>query len=225
MNELALVNGSLSVRKKGGRVKNISRVRHFMEQRARIVASQQVLSQTQSPYPVGSQFNATTLVFSASFLTNSAQSWIQTCDQYRIREVEVFATLTVASRNGGVDRSIPVEVYFYEDTDATIANTTSWIRVSDRDNLGRVVLNSFCPTKKLISFKPTPTFDATNADPLSPSNLIPSKNAFLDALSLAQQYAGFRSFTCCPQTDATGQSYEYSVSYSCRYTVEARQPI
>lgn len=224
-NEVALVNGSLSVRKKAGRVKNISRVRHFMESRSRISQSTQVLSATQSLFPVGSQFSAGTFTFSADLLSANAQFWIQQHDQYRLREVEVFATLTAKSRQNAVDRSVPVEVYFYEDTDALSNTTTSWIRVSDRDNLGRVVLNALSPTKKLMTFKPTPSFNPTSVSSDSPSNVIPSKNAFVDALVLAQQYAGMRFFTACPQTDSSGQTYEYAVNFSVRYTVEARQPI
>jgi len=221
---VGLVNGSMAVAKQAAKVKQFIRKRHFLNKLSIVEDSAQVLSGSQSKYPVGSQFSAGTLLFSASSLSANAQAWIQTHDKFRISQVEIFATLVSRSKTGGVDRTVPVEVYFYEDTDADPATLTSWIRLQDRDNIGRVVLNALHPSMKLAAFKPTPTF-AAGSQAQDTANLIPSKNTWLDALSLNQLYAGFRTFTACAQTDTTGQSYDYSVAYTVRYTIEASQPI
>ena len=224
-NQIALVNGSLAVKKGAGKVKNVSRTRHFFASRSLRSSSDQVLSATQSLYPVGSQFSSGTMIFAANYLSASAQSWIQDHDQFRVTNVEVFATLSGRGRGNNPRQQAPVEVYFYEDTDANAATTTSWIRVSDRDNLGRVVLTALTPTMKIIDFRPTPSFNPDTVTSQSPANMIPSKNQFLDAVNLSQQLSGLRFFTACPLTDSSGQSYDYDVDFSVRYTVEARQPL
>ena len=222
---VALVNGSLSVRRGAGKVKNITRSRHFFQEDAVLLNSEQVLSGTQSPYPVGSQFAQTTVVFAAAKLTDNARTWIQQHDRYRVREVEVLATLTSNTRGNNVDKTLPVEVYFYEDTDADSSIQTSWIRVADRDNLGRVVLNAFMPSQKLISFKPTASFAVNSTASQAPSNMIPSKDQWIDALNLNQQLSSLRIFSCCAQTDAQSQSYEYDLNLQVRYHVEVQQPL
>lgn len=195
-----------------------------MIDKAAIVQSDQVLSASQSPFPVGSQITGTTLLFAANELSTNALEWIQKHDKYRISEAEVFVTLTTRSRGTNIDRTAPVEVYFYEDTDADPATATSWIRTSDRDNLGRVVLNAFHPSQRLITFKPTVTL-AAGAVAQNPANIVPGKNVWLDALSVNQFYSGLRVFSACPQTDSQGQSYEYTLSFSARLTIEAMQPL
>ena len=221
---VGLVNGSMAVAKQAAKVKQILRKRHFLNEVSTLESSSQVLSSSQSNYPVGSQFTSGTLLFSASELSANAVSWIQSHDKYRIAQVEIFATLVSRSRNGGVDRTAPVELYFYEDTDADPATLTSWIRLQDRDNVGRVVLNAFTPSMKLVSFKPTPTFSA-GSSAQDTANLIPGKNAWLDALSLQQLYSGLRTFSACAQVDTSGQSYDYTIAYTVRYTIEASQPL
>jgi len=222
---LALVNGSLSTTKRAARVKNTMRVRKFMQARANRFTSEQVLSSTQSPFGLGSQFCAGTLTTSAEQLSTSAKSWIQTHDRYRIKEVEIFVTVTARSKDGAVDRNVPVTIYFYEDTDCESVTQTSWIRVSDRDNLGRVVVNSFTPSFRLITFTPTISFNPNTATSQSPANVILKKNTWLDALNLSQQMAGFRFFAASPQFDTSGQSYEFDVTFETRYTIDACQPI
>jgi len=224
-NTIALVNGSLAVRRGAGKVKNITRSRHFFQEDAVIMTSEQVLSGTQSPYPTGSQFANRTVTFSANKLTTNAQNWIQLHDRYRIREVEVLATLTSNTRGNNVDKTLPVEVYFYEDTDADSSIQTSWIRVADRDNLGRVVLNAFMPSQKLISFKPTASFSVNTTASQSPNNMIPSKDQWMDALNLNQQLSSLRIFSCCAATDSTGNTYEYNLGLQIRYHVEVQQPL
>jgi len=173
--QVNLVNGSLSVKRNSGRVRNITRKRHFFEKDARVIPSEQVLSGTQSPYPVGTQFSAGTFIYSGLYLHQNATSWIQNYDRYRVTEVEVFCTLTSKSETGSIDGNVPVEVFFYEDTDADATTQTSWLRVSDRDNLGRIVLNSLMPSQKVISFRPTASFKADSVTSQSPANVIPRK--------------------------------------------------
>lgn len=223
-NMVGLVNGSMAVAKKAAKVKNITRKRHFLQSLAQIEASTQVLSASQSPFPVGSQFSAGTLLFAASKLTTNAREWIQNFDKYRISEIEVFCTLQSKSRTGTVDQTVPIEVFFYEDTDADPTTQTSWLRLADRTNVGRVVLNAFNPSARLVTFKPTITLAASVIEQ-NPANIIPKKDTWLDALSLQQLYSGVRFFSACPTTDAQGQSYDYTLSFQMRYTVECMQPI
>eukprot|EP00493_Phyllostaurus_siculus_P025248 UN25592 len=142
----------MAVAKGAAKVRNITRKRHFMQAVSELTSSSQVLSSTQSPYPVGTQFSAGTMLFAASELSNNAQNWIQTHDKYRVAQIEVFATLVARMEDANL-KSVPVEVYFYEDTDAEPSTQTSWIRTMDRDNLGRVVLTSFNPSMRLVTFK------------------------------------------------------------------------
>ena len=222
---VGLVNGSMAVAKAAAKVRNVTRKRRFLGNDARVVVSEQVLSGSQSPFPVGSQFCAGTLSFSAEQLSVSARAWIQSYDRYRIDQVEVFATVIWRSKNGSIDRTAPVTLYFYEDTDSDSSTQTSWIRTSDRDNLGRVVLYATNPTMRLISFKPTASFDTNSVVSQSPSNMIPSKDQWVDANSLAQQHAGFRWFAACAQTDGSGQSYEFDVVLESRLHISVQQPL
>jgi len=221
---VGLVNGSMAVARQAAKVKNITRRRHFMQLNSELVSSSQVLSATQSPYPVGSQFSAATLLFAATELSQNAQSWITSHDKYRVNQIEIFVTLASKLKDGSPLANQPVEVYFYEDTDAEPTTQTSWLRTCDRDNLGRVVLNAFQPSMRLITFKPTATFAAGPIDQ-NPGNVVPKKDAWLDALALNQLYSGLRVFSCCAQADTVGETYSYSLAFSYRVTIEASQPI
>jgi len=223
---VGLVNGSMAVAKQSAKVKLITRSRHFMAKAAELTSSQMALSSTQAPFPVGCQFSAGTLLFSLSELTDSAISWVQSHDVYRLASIEVFVTLASRTKSGVVDKTIPVELYFYEDTDADPATQTSWIRTSDRDNLGRVVLNATHPSQRLITFKPTVSFAAGQIDQ-NPGNVVPGKNTWLDALTTTQLYSGLRFFSACPQIDSviSSATYEYSLAFNYRVKVEAKQPI
>lgn len=198
--------------------------RSFLED-ARNESSAQVLSASQSCYPVGSQYTEGTFTFSISKLSPNAQSFVQSYDKYRIKLVEVYATLSSRSRNGAVDRNAPVNIWFYEDTDADSAVTTSWIRVRDRKNLGMVTLTALRPTQKLLSFEPTPCFSASSTGSLSPNNVVPRKGTWIDALAINQQFSSLRHFSACPQTDSSGQSYEYTIHFTTKYIVELKQPL
>jgi len=223
-NTVGLINGSMAVAKRSGKVKNVTRKRIFMAPVAEMVSSSQVLSAVESPYPVGSAYSTGTMLFSISELSEQARKWIQQFDKYRILSIEVFVTLVSRSKNGSIDRTAPVELYFYEDTDADPDTTTNWVRTCCRDNLGRVVLNATYPSMQLLSFKPTATFKASQIDQ-NPANMIPDKNAWFEALHLNQLFSGVRWFSCCPQVDTQGQSYEYSLGFQQRVTVEVSQPI
>lgn len=181
---VGLVNGSMAVAKQAAKVKNVIRRRCFLESVAKAKTLQQALSQTQTPYRVGSQFDSTTLLFSATELSANAKVWIQSHDKYRITKVEVFANYTVITESSDGRTLLPafdpVEVYFYEDTDADPGTATSWIRTHDRDNVGRVVLTPQNPSQRLITFKPTLTFAAAAGVEESPSNVLPNKNQWLE---------------------------------------------
>jgi hypothetical protein len=196
-----------------------------MQAVSEVYTSSQVLSASQSPFPVGSQFSAGTALFAASELSQNAQSWIQSTDKFRITSIEVFVTLCSRIKGSGtVDKTVPVEIYFYEDTDADPATQTSWLRTMDRDNLGRVVLHATNPSARILTFKPTISLAAINSQQ-DARNMIPAKGSWLDAVSLDQLHSGVRWWSGTPQLDTQGQSFEYTLSFSYRYCVETSQPI
>lgn len=221
---VGLQNGSMAVAKQAAKVKNVTRKRWFMSEVASLLGSAQVLSQSQSPYAVGSQYATGTFTYSISQLGLNARDWVASFDRYRILAIEVFATLVIRSRNNAVDRNAPVQLYFYEDTDCDSSVQTSWIRVRDRENLGKVVLTALHPSQRLITFTPTGTFSAGNSSQ-DPANKLPQKSDWFDALALSQQFAGLRVFAACPQYDTSGQSYEFDVVFDTRYHVEVTQPL
>lgn len=224
--QLAVVNTTSSMlpAKGAGRVTSQTTTRHYLTN-AREYTSQQVLSSSQSVYPIGSQFVAGTQTFSAAELSQSAQSFVQSFDKFKITNVEIFANLAQKSKTGGVDKNIPVDIWFYEDADTDSSTQSSWLRVRDRRNLGNVTLNALKPKARLLSFEPTPSFAVNSTTSQSPSNLVIKKGAWLDAANLSQQMAGFRFFAACPQVDALGQSYEFALYLTTRMTVATQQPI
>lgn len=217
-------SSSMLPSKGSGRVTTQSTSRHYLSNATRY-QSQQVLSSSQSVYPVGSQFLAGTQTFSGEQLSASAQAFIQNYDKYKISNVEIFVNLAQRSRQGQVDRSVPVDVWFYEDADCDSSTQTSWLRTRDRRNLGNVTLTSINPKMRLMSFEPTPTYVANATVSQSPTNIVPAKGKWLDALNLSQQMAGFRFFAACPQVDTQGQTYEFDIYMTTRYTVVMQQPI
>jgi hypothetical protein len=209
--------------KGAGRVTSQTTTRHYLSDAVEY-NSVQVLSATQSVYPVGSQFVAGTQTFSALGLSPNAQSFIQSYDKYKITNVEIFCNLAQKTR-GAVDKNVPVDIWFYEDVDCDSATQTSWLRTRDRRNLGNVTLNSFRPKARLLSFEPTPSFATTSVTSQSPANIVAQKGKWLDALNLSQQMAGFRFFAACPQVDVQGQTYDFSLFITTRFTVACSQPI
>jgi len=210
--------------KGAGRVTAQTTTRHYLAN-SKAFVSETVLSTTQSIYGLGSQFTAGTLIFSAEQLSAAAKVFIQSFDKYQISNIEIFVTYTIKSLTGRVERNAPVNLWFYEDTDCDASSATSWLRVRDRRNLGMVTLNSLTPMKRLLSFKPTPSYDTSTVVSQSPANIVPKKGQWLDALNLSQQMAGFRFFGASPAQDSSAQSYEFKLDFSTRYTVSMQQPI
>jgi len=221
---LVPTTSSMLPAKGAGRVTSQTATRHFLSD-AREFNSEQVLSTSQSVFPVGSQFVAGSLTFSGEQLSSSARAFIQSYDKYKITGVEIFCNYVAKSRNGSVDRNVPVDIWFYEDADCDSSTQTSWLRTRDRRNLGNVTLNAFKPKSRLMAFEPTPTYNVSPVTSQSPSNVVPTKGKWLDALNLSQQMAGFRFFAACPQTDASGQSYDFSLYFTTRYSIALQQPI
>jgi len=181
-----------------------------------------VLTQTQSPGVVGSQFTTRTLSFSARSLSQSSQNWIQNYDAYRFRKIDVFANLVFLTKGSNdVTQDINVVHYCYEDIDTSEDVVTSWIRVQDRSNINRVVLTAQRPSAKVASFVPQPTYPASSGS--NPADLIGKEMDWVDAVDLAFQYAGLRCFSCCLLQQQPGQNeYTYSISYEVRVSVDAR---
>jgi hypothetical protein len=218
------VAGSMSPARGAAKIKNSGTTRMASEKVFRTFASQQVLSQSQSPFGVGSQFTEGTLLFSVEKLSDQMQSFVQSYDKYRIREVEIFCTMNSAVRGGGnIDKTVPVHLYFYEDTDANADTETSWIRVQDRRNLGKVVLHATNPSQRLISFTPTATFNNQNVTNVN--NMQMPKNFWTDSASIVQQFSGLRFFSATPAADSTGNTFQFILNFEVRYHLEVTQPL
>jgi hypothetical protein len=215
----------MNTAKENARIRNVSTTRRFLERNYRRYFSEQVLSESQAPTPVGSQYIQGTMLFSIGRLSQAAREWVQKYDKYRIREVEinVYSNAKLESVNTPME-SVPITLYAYEDQDADPDTQTSWVRVSDRQNLACMTLNSAYPRHHVVRFNPTPSM-AANTVLQNPANIIPGKNAWLDALAIDQEHAGIRFFAICPTTDNTGKSYRYELNFEVRYTVEVQQPL
>lgn len=206
--------------------RNIIRRRQFMRALAEYEVSTQTLSASQSPFPVGSQYTVSTLLFDITSLGTNAVSWVQLHDVYRIESVEIFATAVIEGTSADTPLSnAPIIHYCYEDVDADPTTTTSWIRTQDRDNLCRVVLRANNPSVKIAELRPTATFAAASGSTQDPANMVPQKDRWIDALAVDQLYAGLRCYSACPKVDSQGQSYKYSISYETRLKVAAKQPL
>jgi hypothetical protein len=188
-----------------------------------LAESTQVLSQSQSPGPVGSQYTVKTLTFQADQLSPNFQDWIQQHDVYRISEAEIYATLVTDFAGSPSLRTSPVTHYCFEDPDTDPSVTTSWIRCRDRANLSRVVLRANAPSALIAKLKPRPSYSATGTQ--NPGNLIGKPGAWLDSLNLSQIHAGLRTFSYCPYADTSGQTYSYAIFYSIRIKVDCKVPI
>jgi len=189
----------------------------------RPVRAENVLSSTQSPGPVGSKWSAKTLVFSASDLSANAQNWLQNYDAYRFRKIDVYATLNLsgAIQVTGAFGAAAVIHYCYEDIDTSASIITSWVRTMDRSNVARTVLTRTRPSAKVASFVPQPTYAASSGT--SPSDLIGKEMDWVDALDLAFEWAGLRTFSYCAALQQAGVAeYDYTITYEARVSVDVR---
>ena len=218
----------MSVANNTAKVRKIVVKRHYLESVARRAKGTEVLSQSQSPFGLGSQFTASTLVFKCENLSKSAQEFIQSYDSYCIDKVEIFATVTNVSTvaTGGVatPNLYPVVHYCYEDFDADEVTATSWIRTSDRSNLSRVVLRPNNPSILVATLRVRPTYEATTTTN-GPVNVVPKPGTHIDALNLTQPHAGLRCFSACPLADGGTPSYAYEITYECRYHLNLKSPL
>jgi len=185
--------------------------------------SETALSGVSSPAGLGSQFGAATLVFSASKLSANAQNWIQSYDAYRFRKLEIYANLIVSEKAANYTSDAPVIHYCYEDIDTDDSIDTSWIRLSDRSNIGRCVLRPSQPSVKVASFTPQPTFAASSGS--SPTDLIGKEMDWVDAIDLALVWTGLRTFHTRVYQDPSGSAeppMKYEIYYEARVSVDAR---
>jgi hypothetical protein len=218
--------GSMSTIRNAAALVNTGRVakRWAIQEKDDIADSETVLTASQSPGELGSQFTAITMTFAGVKLSANLRNWIQSHDAYRVTRLEVYATLTAGISDASQLNNIPVIHYAFVDMDTDPSVVTSWFRTMDRDNLSRTVLRANQPSALIATFCPRPSFRATGTQ--DPGNLIGSQDSWLDALNLTQIYTGLRCYSYCPAAVAAGQpGYKYKISYNVRYYVEGKAPI
>jgi len=108
-------------------------------------------------------------------------SQVPNYDQFRIDEIEVFATLrlpNVGSGAGLIDAFQSIEVFSSFDADSS-ANPLGWADFRDRSNVARIVLTPQRPMKKVCKFRPSVIFGTSASG--SPSDFVWSGERWIDS--------------------------------------------
>jgi len=226
-NALAVFGGSMSVARNPARERNVTRRRQFLVSIFNTKSSANVLSTSQSPFPVGSQYLSNHLTFNANDLSSEATAWIRQHDRYKIETCELFVTSTSKNRdnNVGALTTMPIHHYSFCDLDSSTSQTggvTEWNQVQTRNNLSRTVLRSNNPSILVAKFSPKPIFDPSTSN--SPSNVVPTRGLWIDSLTLDQEHSGVRTYSATP-TELDISFGFYSLSYELRVTVACQAPL
>lgn len=220
---LNVFGGSMVVTSNPAKAKTIEQSKWFMMESAIVKTSEQALSNSSSPYVVGTQLAGTAIDFTLAKLGADAVAWAQRYDCYTIEEAEV--TLTMCARlSDSAIMSAPVVAWSFEDRDSPQEVECNWSQVRSRQNLCRIVLRANSPSLVVAKIKPVPLFDGGVADS-SPANVVPSSEKFIDSLAVRQRFNGIRVFTACPQADTQGQTYSYTIYLESRVKVTARSAL
>lgn len=224
---VAVFGGSMSVARNPARERNQTKRRQFTIQKFTTKQSDNVLSQSQSPFTVGSQYQSNHITIKATDFTPEAQEWIRQHDRYRIKSCELFVTSYVKNRDSQVGAlgTFPIHHYSYCDSDSSISQTggvTPWINVTTRNNIARTVLRGNNPSIMVAKWNPRLLFDPTQGN--SPTNVVPRAGIWIDALSLDQEHSGVRTYSASPFELDLNFGY-YALSYEIRAVVEVQAPL
>jgi len=192
----------------------------FMMDDAVMKKSEQALSSSSSPYPVGSQLAGTAVDFTIAKLGLDAVNWVQRFDCYSIDCVEITATVCARIDDSSI-KSLPVIMWSFEDRDSPQEVQCNWGSVRNRQNVARCTFRANNPSMTIAKIKPVPLFDGA-IDDSAPANLVLDSKKWIDALAVKQRFNGIRVFTACPQVDSQGQSYSYTVALEARVKVQGK---
>lgn len=216
----------MSVARNPARERNRTVTRRFLLRKAQHRVSADVLSDSQSPFILGSQYGSNHFTFNAADLSTSAQEWIRQHDLYRVMSAEMFVTAHVESRTNTTKQTVPIHHYCYVDPDTSESQSSSvtpWYDIIDRENLARVVLRANNPSIKIATWSPRPLFSPVSGD--NPANVIPDKQSWIDSLILTQEHSGVRSFACCPVESPQNDAYRFFLDYEIRVTIQCKAPL
>lgn len=215
--------GSMAVATNPSKERRTIRTRQFIVPVWKTKTSQTVLSQTNAPTPLGSQYLSNHITITPNDLDPNAIEFIQNSDRFRITNAELFVLSDVTAKTNTTRGTAPIVHYAYCDSDTSIAQTggiTPWNDVVSRDNVSKVTLRANNPTMRIAFWNPRPIYDPTGGN--SPSNAIPSASQWMDSLILNQEFSGVRTFSCCPIESATNDTYRYGLHYELRLTVQTQ---
>jgi len=224
---VAVFGGSMSVARNPAKERNQTKRRSFTIQSFTNKQSSNVLSSTESPFTVGSQYQSNHVTIKATQFSTEAQNWIRQHDRYRIKSCELFVTSYVKNRDGQVGAlgTFPIHHYSFCDSDTSLAQTggtTPWINVTTRNNIARTVLRSNNPSILVAKWNPRLLYDPTTGN--SPSNVVPRAGMWIDAITLDQEHSGVRLYSAAPFELDTQFGF-YGLSYEIRAVVEVQAPL
>jgi len=222
-NQLNPFGGTMVVTQNPARSKKISQSKWFIAERADIANSEQALSNSSTPYEVGSQVTNHADDTTLADVGLDAVNWAQRFDSYTIDNVEYQITL-VSSDTSGNQRILPVTVWSFEDRDSPREVGANWSQTRGRQNLSRVVLRANNPSLTIAKIKPVPLFDGAVSDN-DPANIVPNSGKWIDSLAIKQRFNGIRVFSACPTKDSSGQTYKYTLYLEKRVKITARSAL
>jgi len=215
--------GSMGVATNPAKERKTIRTRQFLVPVWEKRTSSQILSQTQSPAPLGGQYCSDHITIKADSLGQNAREFIQNSDRYRITKAELFVLTTVDAKTNTTRGTAPITHYAYCDADTSVNQSTGvtpWLDVVSRENVSKVTLRSNNPTMRIAQWNPRPILDPESGN--SPANLIPSPNSWVDSLYLSQEHSGVRTFATCPSNSDQQDNYQFYLYYEIRVTVQTQ---
>jgi len=222
-NQLNPFGGSMVVTQNPAKTKKVTQSKWFLAEKADIANSEQALSNSSTPYEVGSQVTNHADDTTLADVGQAAVEWAQRFDCYTIDHVEYQIGL-VSTDESGNQRTLPVTVWSFEDRDSPREVGANWSQTRSRQNLSRVVLRSNNPSLTIAKIKPVPLFDGGVTDN-SPANIVPNSGKWIDSLSIKQRFNGIRVFSACPTKDLSGQTYRYTLYLEKRVKITGKSAL
>lgn len=215
--------GSMAVASNPARERKTVRTRQFIVPTWKTKTSSTVLSETESPSILGSQYQSNHITVKPADLGNQAIQFLQNSDRYRIIKAELFVMSDVSAKTNTAKATAPIAHYAYCDSDTSLSQTggtTPWIDIVSRENISKTTLRANAPTMRVAHWNPRPLFDPSGGN--NPSNAIPNANTWMDSLITNQEFSGVRTFSCCPVESAPNDQYRYNLHYELRVTVQTQ---
>jgi len=215
--------GSMAIATNPARERRTTRTRQFILPVWITKSSETVLSQSQSPSILGSQYQSNHITITPSTCGSQFVEFVQNSDRYRITKAELFVLSDVTAKTNTTKNTAPIVHYAYCDSDTSLAQSggvTPWLDIVSRDNISKTTLRANNPTMRVAVWNPRPLYNPTSGN--SPSNAVPSPNTWMDSLILTQEFSGVRTYSTCPVISANNDTYEYSLHYEVRVTVQTQ---